>query len=243
MHYLNFVLSAALAGGLVAVALPGRRWPRRVAALCLLVLFLWSWTPFARLTSETLEKGYDPGKPVDTAGSGAIVVLSGSILLPNASRPAPLMDISTYVRCAHAAWLYHRHPLPVVATGGTVEAGGVRVAAAEVMRDYLLSQGVATVWTEEGSFSTAQNAANTVRLLRAKGITRIVLVTEAYHMPRAARCFEKLGMAVVAAPCSFNTLEPLGWTSIFPDYRALRMNEDNFHEWAGLLWYRLRGVA
>jgi uncharacterized SAM-binding protein YcdF (DUF218 family) len=242
MHYINFVLSAALAGGLVAVAVPGKRWPRRVAALCLLVLFLWSWPPFAKLTSETLERGYTTG-PADTAGCGAIVVLSGSILLPNASRPVPLMGLSTYVRCAHAAWLYHRHPLPVVATGGSVEAGGVRVAAAEVMRNYLLSQGVTPIWTEEQSFSTAQNAANTVRLLRARGISRIVLVTEAYHMPRAARCFEKLGMPVVPAPCSFNTLEPLGWTSIFPDSRALRINEDNFHEWAGLLWYRLRGVA
>ena len=110
------------------------------------------------------------------------------------------------------------------------------------MRDFLLTQGVSPVWTEERSHSTAENASRTVQILRAKGISKIVLVTEAYHMPRAEACFRKLGMQVLPAPCSFNTMEPLGWRDLGPDYRALSINENNLHEWIGLFWYRMKGL-
>ena len=61
-------------------------------------------------------------------------------------------------------------------------------------------------------------------------------------MPRAVASFAKTGIEVVPAPCSFETAEPKGWTFLIPDYRAIRTNEDNFHEWAALIWYRLKGA-
>src|SRR5579885_971000 len=136
MHYINFVVIAALGAGLGVVALPDRRFSRRTALGCMGLLFLWAWPPVAWLTSATLER-YDVSQPLDTAGCGANVVLSGSILEPNASRPEPLLGLNTYVRCAHAAWLYHRHPLPVVTSGGWMETPAGRISAAQVMRDYL----------------------------------------------------------------------------------------------------------
>src|SRR5579885_618090 len=58
MHYINFVVIAALGAGLGVVALPDRRFSRRTALGCMGLLFLWAWPPVAWLTSATLER-YD----------------------------------------------------------------------------------------------------------------------------------------------------------------------------------------
>jgi len=96
------------------------------------------------------------------------------------------------------------------------------------------------VWTEERSTSTHENAAFTAELLAKKGIRRIALVTEAYHMLRAERCFRQQGLDVVPAPCRFEGLEGTGG-AILPEADAIHWNNLVLHEWVGLLWYRLRG--
>jgi uncharacterized SAM-binding protein YcdF (DUF218 family) len=241
MHYLNFVLIAALGGAAAALVLPQRRYSRPAAIACVALLFLWAWPPMARLTSATLEARYDTSRPPDTTGAGAIVVLSGSILLPNASRPEPMLGLNTFVRCSCAVEIYRRHPLPVLASGTWANYPGGHVSTGRVMRDFLVSQGASPVWIEDLSKTTGESAAHAAQMLQAKGISRIVLVTEGYHMPRSEASFRKAGFSVVPAPCSFNSLEPLGVLSLFPDYRAVQVNENNFHEWVGLLLYRLRG--
>ena len=58
-------------------------------------------------------------------------------------------------------------------------------------------------WTERDSRDTRENAIRSVALLKQAGVTRAVLVTHAWHMPRAMRLFnEAAGGAIdfVAAP-------------------------------------------
>ena len=94
------------------------------------------------------------------------------------------------------------------------------------------------IWRENQSHSTYENAAYTAAILRARGIQRIALVTEAYHMPRAEACFRRQGLAVVPAPCCYRTSQFHGRMAEFlPQPKAVSHNEDNAHEWLGLLWY------
>ena len=76
------------------------------------------------------------------------------------------------------------------------------------MRTLLLDLGVpdAAIGLEDESPNTAANAANTVRLLQARGLERPLLVTSALHMPRAVAQFEQAGMAVVPAPTDFEVI-------------------------------------
>lgn len=60
--------------------------------------------------------------------------------------------------------------------------------------------GVPVRWREELSRDTADNARFSAVMLKAAGISRIVLVTQAFHMPRAVALFEAAGLQVVAAP-------------------------------------------
>ena len=218
------------------------RWGSYLSIAALIGLFLWSWPPSTALFAGTLERWYSYShNPVGNAD--AIVVLSASVYPRDASEPEMLPGYGTYLRCQYAAWLYRNwKQLPIVASGGLDHD----IVMADVMRKTLESSGVPgnMIWSEGASRSTYENALFTARLLRAKNIRRIVLVTEAYHMLRSAQCFRKQGLDVIPAGCAARYLQFEGrWTEFFPSPQMIRYNEDSLHEWIGLLWYRLSGRA
>ena len=203
-------------------------------------LFLLSWPPAAWLLSCALEGRYAP-RAFPVGEADAIVVLSGNVQPPLPERPVPLADRDTYERCHYAAWLYHNwRKLPVLACGGVGSHGGE--AFSVTMRRLLDAEGVpaSQIWIEDESRSTHENAVDAAALLRQKGISRVAVVTEACHMPRAASCFRKQGLHVVPAPCCFFRLHP-DWQQFVPGWRAIAQNELALHEIAGLAWYRMRG--
>jgi uncharacterized SAM-binding protein YcdF (DUF218 family) len=205
-------------------------WLFGVAAVFLL---LWSWMPAAALGAWTLERSYPqehlPGRDVQ-----AIVVLSSNFYAPNPPQPRSVPGWGTYLRCQHAAWLYREGwRMPVVASGGRQ---GDRVMA-EIMRDALVAEGVPreSIWLEGESESTQENAAFSAKLLLPRGIRRIVLVTEAYHMRRAERDFRKEGFEVEPAPCAYRSAEFDGhWEQWIPNAGAITINEHTLHEWVAL---------
>jgi uncharacterized SAM-binding protein YcdF (DUF218 family) len=227
---------------ILLTAWPGasKRW-RRAPFFMALALSLWAWSPTAWLTSRSLEWPYwPPARPTD--GYDAIVVLSESIYPVDISQPEPSIGIGTYLRCRHAAWLYRQgKSVPVVATGGGGAKGLViaRMMAAALQREGVPAQ---MIWTEERSASTYENAVFSAELLRARGIGRIALVTEAYHMIRAEKCFRKQGLTVVPAPTVFRS-HGFGWKPLefIPGDRMMRLNDDALHEWVGLGWYWISG--
>jgi uncharacterized SAM-binding protein YcdF (DUF218 family) len=204
-------------------------------------LFLWSWPPSTALFARTLERWYSFA-PYPEGEADAIVVLSASVYPSDASEPEVVPGYGTFLRCRYAAWLYRNwKPLPIIPSGGMDHH---KVVMADVMRETLENVGVpgGMIWTEGASQSTYESALFTARLLRAKNIHRIVLVTEAYHTPRAAQCFREQGLDVIPAGCAARHLQFEGrWTQFFPSPRMIGYNEDSLHEWIGLAWYRLSG--
>jgi uncharacterized SAM-binding protein YcdF (DUF218 family) len=90
------------------------------------------------------------------------------------------------------------------------------------------------------SRNTHENALYGAEILRGKGVARVVLVTDARSMLRAAACFRKEGIAVVPAPSSFRQFGPLS-RELLPGWTGIARNEATLHEVVGLAWYRLRG--
>ena len=102
---------------------------------------------------------------------------------------------------------------------------------------------------EPNSLNTYENAVNVQKILDQKGIKEILLVTSAFHMPRARLIFEKLGMKVIPAPTDFYTTEGkvkdfnLGTILVYllPDSRYLNLNAIALKEYLGLFIYYLKG--
>jgi len=91
------------------------------------------------------------------------------------------------------------------------------------------------------SGSTRDSAVAVAETLRSRGMRRIALVTEAYHMMRAERCFRKQGLETLPAPCGFRTLKFNAGEWLFPGWNPLSYNEAALHEYGGIAVYWLRG--
>ena len=84
-------------------------------------------------------------------------------------------------------------PVLVLSGGGT----GV-VPEAEVMGDLARAAGVpeAALLVEPHSRNTFENARETARLLHARGLRTVILVSDRVHLPRAALLFRRAGLRV-----------------------------------------------
>jgi uncharacterized SAM-binding protein YcdF (DUF218 family) len=176
------------------------------------------------------------------ADAPVIVVLSGSLQPANAEGTRFQPGTDTLYRCLRAAEVYRTSPCPVLVSGGKVHEGEPGPALAVVMRDFLLTQGVRAedVILEDVSRTTYENAVECARILREKGVHRVVLVTDAAHMRRAGGCFRKQSVDVVDCSCRYRaTRRSLGLTDFLPEGSAVAGTEEAAHEWLGLAWYWL----
>lgn len=180
---------------------------------------------------------------VEQSRAGAIVVLSSNRYKNATEYGHDTVGDATLERIRYGAYLYHITGLPVVVSGGHVlDTTGdslAKVMAESLQHDF----GVKDVWLEERSHTTAENALFTAELLKTKGIDTVLLVTHAYHMPRAVMIFEKSGLTVVPAPTVLSVQrdrkEPLVM-SWLPNASALYGSYLALHELVGMAWYALR---
>jgi uncharacterized SAM-binding protein YcdF (DUF218 family) len=208
-----------------------------------MAVFLVSWPPFANMIVARFERPYPPQRP-SAVDAEAIVVLASSVYPVYPPLPTPRLGSDTYERCQYAAWLHKNwRPLPVLASGGIPEPTPDTPPYANSMGEALRREGVPKemIWSEVQSGSTYENALYSARLLRQRGIHKIVLVTDAYHMARAERCFRKQGLQVVPASCGHREFHMYKPDRLLPNWEAIAWNEDSLHEAVGLIWYRLRG--
>ena len=99
--------------------------------------------------------------------------------------------------------------------------------------------GVPVRWTEDRSADTRENARFSAELLRGSGVRTVLLVTSAWHMPRAVDCLRDAGLDVVPAPTGFRGEVFASWTSFVPHWNGLRDSCLAMHEWGGRFWYAL----
>ena len=110
----------------------------------------------------------------------------------------------------------------------------------------------ARLWLETNSRNTYENAVETKKILDARGIDRIVLVTSAMHMPRSVAIFEKQGFTVTPAPTDYMVTQA-DWDyyfapdpaiqvfNLFPGAEAMDRFARALKEYLGMVVYRLRG--
>ncbi len=148
-------------------------------------------------------------------------------------------------RYTAALELYRRHPKSIIVfTGGSGalrEAFNSNKSESDLAREFFLAQGIQTekLVLEARSRNTAENAELTFKLVQPKKNMNWVLVTSAFHMPRAMRSFQTAGWRnLTAYPVDFRTgsfKNQSGWN--------FERNLSNFNimtrEVVGQLAYRL----
>lgn len=181
------------------------------------------------------------GKPpnFDKTSADAIVVLSGGQHF-NAVEYGGDNTVSkeTLERLRYATMLYRQTGKPLLVSGGNPQGGG---AEAPLMKQVLQQEYYVPVrWVEDSSDNTLENARHSYQMLAKEGITRIYLITQAWHMPRAVQAFERAGFTVVPAATAYTTRYQTNLLTFIPSARALHDSYIYLHEVIGMLWYRLK---
>lgn len=218
-----------------------RRWPRAgtaIALLSLALLIILSTTAGARLLIRPLESMTPALTAPNAAGAQAIVVLGGG-----RRRDAPeyggqdIPSATMLARLRYGVRLHRQTGLPILVTGGSPEANAE--PEAELMARVLRDDFKAPVrWVEGDSANTVQNARYSAAILQQAGVSHILLVTDALHMPRAERVFSQAGLVVTGAPTTYYGRGVLTASDFIP---GAGLSDCNYamHEWIGLLWYRI----
>jgi len=231
------------ANGLLLICLAGfwrrRRWAFGLAAFGTALLVLQSLPLVAGALMASLEERAGPVLQ-DTDGAQAIVVLGSGLELEQPEYAGDTAGERTLLRLRYGALLAKRYNLPLLVTGGHPK-NATRTEAA-VMAGILEREFAVKVrWQEGESRNTAENASKSAAILHAAGVRRIVLVTQAFHMPRAVRLFRGAGLEVVPAPTQFKSAgrSSFGPLDLLPQSQALRNSYFALHEWLGIAWLAL----
>lgn len=236
-------------GGLFILALAGfillrrsRRLGLGLIAVSLSIFYLFSTPVVSQVLLRVLES-HRPLKETQIANTQAqaIVVLAGGRLRDQPEYGGDTVSEITLQRVRYAAWLKRRTSLPLYVSGGATR--GEPRAEAELMRDVLQKEfNVEVNVVEKKSKTTYENAKLTAELLNRNGHKTILLVSSAFHMPRATEAFQQFGIDVIAAPTVYYSHQTGGIRLMdFLPY-ASTFNESYYalHEMVGIVWYRLR---
>jgi uncharacterized SAM-binding protein YcdF (DUF218 family) len=210
-------LLLALAGLAIALRRPRAGW--RLATAGVVLLTLLSLPAVGALLVRLL----DDTPPFDLArarDAQAIVILAGGARRYAPEYGGPNLGTVTLERVRYGARLARATGLPVLVSGGSVEGAPPE---ALLMRNALVHEyGVPVRWAETRSRNTHENALRSTELLRASGVSRVILVGHSFDFPRARNEFLAAGMQVIAAPIGIPPRRPTDVADFIPSARGLQ---------------------
>lgn len=208
--------------------------------LTLSVALLWIFsTPFVAesLLHQLEGEPYvtDTKKPL----ADAIVVLGAGTYFHAPEYGGDTVGKDALVRLRYAAKLHRETGKPILVSGG--KPLGNSLSEGEQMKAVLEQEfNVPVQWVEGDSDNTLQSARLSFDRLKATGITRIYLVTHAWHMPRSVQSFQLAGFRVIPAPTAYTTRYQNDLMAFVPSTGALGDSRIFLHELIGVLWYQIK---
>lgn len=172
----------------------------------------------------------------------AIVVLGGGINNNGIEYNHDLeVGADTLIRLKYAAYLAHKfESTPVVVSGGLIS---LRHSEGDVMQQSLINdfQIKNTIFIEDRSRNTDENAKDVAKILQPMGIKTIILVSQAYHIRRATMLFHKYGFEVIPASTDYyDSNNPYSNSlSLLPQAKAMHDTAIALHEIIGFWIYAL----
>lgn len=235
----------ALAVVVLAVVSNRRRLALWIGSITLSLLVALAILPLGDLLLQPIERTY-PAEPALDRVDGIIVLGGGEDARASAFWGQMQLNEGGE-RYTAALALARRFPeARLLFTGGSgalLDLAGVETSEAYMARRFFLDQGVSSerLLLEGQSRNTAENARLSLALAAPAPGETWVLVTSAFHMPRAVRSFETAGWTgLVPWPVDYRTsalADGMGWNLT----RNLVVLNTAIREQVGQIAYRLSG--
>ena len=176
----------------------------------------------------------------------AVVSLGGSVQ-PSRYEANGLDLTAAGDRIIMALELMRQGKAPALVIGGASHLfNGTERVEADLVRQWLQNWKIPAgpIHSLGGCANTHEEAEKVAALARQHGWKKVLLVTSAYHLPRASATFRKAGVAVEGVPCDFQTMvsieTPSSYTLV-PRYQGFLKTSLFVHEQIGWAVYRWRG--
>lgn len=229
--------------GLIALCLGRRRLGLCLATVGALGLSASAVLPVGEWLLTPLEDRIAAPSPMPERVDGIVVLGGGVDEAVSEARRHPTVNHAAD-RLVSTAMLARKYPTArIVVDGGSSSLipGGPTEAAA--MAAFLIQEGIdpERITRESRSRNTYENAAFAVAEVKPQPGETWLLVTSAWHMPRALGCFRGVGWRVTPYPVDYKTTGRF-WTrneiQLGPQILLANLA---VKEWIGLVVYRLMG--
>lgn len=217
----------------------------RLLLATVLIYVVGGLSPLASTMMLALERHYSHPAMEDLADVTGIIVLGGVVdaLVSSTRNEIALNEAAE--RLTETAALAVRFPnARIVISGGDGALLYPSMGEAGVAKRFFTRIGIdgGRIVFEEKSRNTTENAAFTKALVTPRPGERWLLVTSAFHMPRAMGCFRAAGFDLMPWPVDYRSRGPedLLQFSASPS-EAWRRIDLAAKEWVGLLVYLLLG--
>jgi len=230
--------------GVVLWLLGWNRFGRTLASIGVVTLVIACFSPLGAILIRPLEDRF-PVAPKNLAAPSGIIVQGGALDEQLTQARGQPSFIEGAARLTAGVELARRYPeARLVFTGGSATLTRVMVGEAKGVHALWLALGVpeSQMSFEELSRNTWENALFTRDLVAPKPGEHWLLVTSAWHMPRAMGIFRHVGFDVTPYPVDFLTIgDDRDFRPAPAVLDQLTMLTYAIHEWIGLAAYRLTG--
>lgn len=222
---------------------PWRRMGRRLVVTVTVLYVLVAVLPVGSWMTTVLENRFPQPGHLPERIDGVIAL--GGFINPSVTQARGQVAVSGAVeRLTALADLGRRFPeAQLIFSGGAGSLFHPDLREADLLAPFLTQIGLDPdrVTLDNSARNTAENAAIVRELVNPQPGETWILVTSAFHMPRAVGCFRKNGWQVVPYPVDFHMTGEFGF-GLTPRFSGrLASLELAVHEWLGLLFYRLTG--
>ena len=231
----------------------GLQWVKRILWLVVVLLFVGGNQWVSNSLTRSLEWRNLP--PESLPQDAVVVVLGGGT--ESQEYPRQIAEVNgAGDRVIYAVELYREGVAGrLLLSGGNINwLSGRTTSGAEEMAALMELMGVpAEVMTlQTRSQNTREDAVYSAEILKKWGVSEIVLVTSATHMPRSLALFRQQGLTVIPAPADFSVTAQ-NWYDLWhpsfgdvlvhllPNAGDLNSTGTSLKEYIGLLVYGLRG--
>ncbi|MFL6415709.1 MAG: YdcF family protein [Bryobacteraceae bacterium] len=229
---------------LVVAALGSAR--RLFVLFPLMILYGFGVPVTADSVMRSLEDRYAHRNPADCPRADAIFVFGGMLTLRDYGTGNPEWnDAADRFEKALALYVSMKAPLVVFSGGPERYEGGPDEG--EILRDEAIRRGLpkGAILVTPRTWNTDSEAKNLRLLAAERNWKRVLVVTSAYHMPRAMLVSAPCQAELVPVPVAYLTPAPnTGWAFRRPEYyfpraHALSISETALHEYWGMWFNRL----
>ena len=254
---LIYPLGLGLLLQLIAIGGRKRRWALPLSITGWLVIAVPAMPVVSDALLRQLEDQAAALTPKSIPQADAVLVLGGGI------RPAPAKGLGVEVNeagdrllCGLRLWKQGKAPV-LITSGARVSFTPNDPIAPEAVLSQQLAQELgipaSAMLLNDRARTTAEEAQHINQLAAEQGWKQLILVTSAFHMPRALASFrQQSNLEIIPVACDYrldpqSQLQDFSWQALLigliPNTDSLNQTSQVLKEHLGLLIYKLRGQA